>query len=403
MLAGFYPALVLSAYRPVAVLKGRFATGTRGTFLRKGLVVVQFTISILLLIGTAVVYTQLDYMHTQQLGFVKDQTLVIPTNGDKRNPVFKQSLTGIPGVLGSTYSSSVFGEGLFNAYTELENSRGEMQKGNLDLYSVDFDFIPQYELKLAAGRAFSLDYPTDSMQSMIINETAARMLGYSAPQQALGRNFAQWGKKGKIIGVLKDFHYLSLKQAIRPMVMRIEQFGYYQLSVRLSANHLPTTLKAIAYQWALTEPNRPFEYSFLDESFDRQYRAETRFGKLFFDFAVLAIFISCLGLLGLASYNTLQRTKEIGVQKILGASAVRIVQLLSVDFVRLVGLAFLLAAPLAWFGMERWLAGFAYHTPMPWWIFVASGVAAVGIAFITVSFQCIRAATTNPVECMHSE
>jgi putative ABC transport system permease protein len=268
---------------------------------------------------------------------------------------------------------------------------------------VDYDFIPQYELKLAAGRAFSLDYPTDSTQAMIINATAARMLGYTTPQQALGRNFAQWGKKGKIIGVLEDFHYLSLKQAIRPMVMRIEPFGYYQLSVRLSAKHLPATLKAIADQWALTEPNRPFEYSFLDESFDRQYRAETRFGKLFFDFAVLAIFISCLGLLGLASYNTLQRTKEIGIRKILGASAVGIVQLLSVDFVRLVSIAFLLAAPLAWFGMERWLTDFAYRTPMHWWIFAAAGVAAVLVAFVTISFQTIRAALANPVKALRSE
>ncbi|HVS96757.1 MAG TPA: ABC transporter permease [Puia sp.] len=401
--AGFYPALVLSSFRPIAVLKGRFAGGAKGTLLRKGLVVVQFSISILLLIGTAIVYSQLDFMRSGNLGFNKAQTIVIPTNSDKNVAIFKQSLSDIRAVLGSTYSSSVFGEGLFNEYTELQNRKGEMQKGDLDLYTVDYDFIPQFGLQLAAGRNFSRDRPTDSTQAMIINETAARMLGYRSPQQALGRAFAQWGRRGQVIGILKDFHYLSLKHGIKPMVMRIEPFGYYQLSVKLSTAKLPQTLKTIAGKWSQALPNRPFEYRFLDEIFDEQYRSETRFGRLFVNFAVIAIFISCLGLLGLASCNTLQRAREIGVRKILGATTAAIVRLLSAEFMRLIAIAFLIATPLASLIMHRWLSAFAYRTPVPWWIFAAAGATAVLIAFITISWQCIRAAIANPVESLRSE
>jgi len=401
--AGIYPAAVLSSFRPVAVLKGRFVGGAQGAMLRKGLVVVQFGISILLLIGTAVVYSQLDFMRNGNLGFNKEQTIVIPTNSDKNFAVFKQSLSDLPAVLSSTYSSSVFGEGLFNAYTELQNRQGEMQKANLDLYTIDYDFIPQYGLQLVAGRNFSRSMPTDSTQAMIINESAARMLGYASPRQALGRQFAQWGRRGQIIGILKDFHYLSFKQEIKPMVMRIEPFGYYKLSVKLSTARLPETLRTIADKWSRAVPNRPFEYRFLDDIFDEQYRSESRFGRLFVNFAVLAIFISCLGLLGLASYNTLQRTREIGVRKILGATPVAIIRLLSMEFLRLVGIAFLIAAPAALLVMHRWLAGFAYRVSIPWWIFAGAGATAILVAFMTIGFQSFRAATANPVDSLRSE
>ena len=401
--AGFYPALVLSSFRPVAVLKGRFATGARGSLLRKVLVVGQFAVSILLLIGTAVVYTQLSFMRNSRLGFEKEQTIILPTHSDPRAAIFKQSLADVPSVLGSTYSSSVPGEGLFNVYTELQNRKGEMQKSNIDLYTIDYDFIPQYGLEMAAGRNFLRSHPTDSTQAMIINESAARMLGYATPADALGRDFAQWARRGKIIGVLKDFHYLSMKHKIQPMVMRIEPFGYYAMSVKVAGTDLPATLKTIGVKWAQAMPDQPFEYQFLDEIFDEQYRAETRFGRLFVNFAVLAVLISCLGLLGLASYNTLQRTREIGVRKILGASVAGIVRLLSADFIRLVALAFLIAAPLAGLLMHRWLTGFAYRTTIPWWIFAGAGAAAVGIAFVTISFQSIRAALANPVDALRSE
>jgi putative ABC transport system permease protein len=402
-LAGTYPSLVLSSFKPVVVLKGRFSGGTRGMFLRKGLVVFQFAISIVLIVGTLVVYTQLNYMRGRDLGFSKDQTMVIFTNFDKNKDAFKQSLSTIPGVLSSTFSSGVPGGNHNSAYTQIENKKGEMQKTNLDGYFVDFDFIKQYELKIVAGRPLSKEFGTDSSKAMLINETAAKMLGYQTPQEAVGRNFDQWGRQGKIIGVLKDFNYESLQQPIKPFTMRFESYGFGTISIKLSSAGLPETIKAIDDKWAQIIPNRPFEYNFLDQQFDQKYRAEEKFGNLFFNFAVLAIFISCLGLLGLASYSTIQRTREIGVRKVLGASVSNIVNLLSVDFIKLVLIAFVIAAPLGLLGMNKWLQDFAYHIHISWWVFVVAGMISIAIAFLTISFQAIRAAVANPVSSLRSE
>ena len=403
IVAGFYPSLVLSSFKPVSVLKGRFATGTKGLILRKSLVVFQFTISIALIVGTIVVYTQLNYMRNKDLGFNKDQTIVINTNFDKNKDVFKQSLALIPGVISSSSSSSVPGGGHTGAYSEMENKAGETQKTNLNLYFVDFDYINQYQFKLVAGRAFDKNFKTDSTQAMVINESAAKSLGYVSTKDAVGRNFSQWGRKGKIIGVLKDFHYHSLQQDIQPLVMRYEPWALGLISIKVSSTNLPETIKSIQSKWNNIIPNRPFEYSFLDESFNKLYLAEDRFGNLFFNFAVLAVFISCLGLLGLASYSTIQRTKEIGVRKVLGASVSNIVNLLSIEFIKLVLVAFVIAAPIGWFGMNVWLRDFAYRTSITWWVFAIAGTSAVMIAFITISFQAIKAALMNPVKSLRTE
>ena len=403
IIAGFYPALVLSSFKPVAVLKGRFATGTRGILLRKGLVIFQFTISIVLIIGTVIVYTQLNYMRSQDLGFSKDQTIVIDTNADKNKDAFKESLSSVPGVLSTTFSSTIPGGGTNTAYSKVQNKTGDMQTASLDIYFVDFDYISQYKMKVIAGRGFSKEYGTDTTQAMVINESTAKLLGYSSPQQAIGRNFDQWGRKGKIIGVIKDFHYQALQEPIKPLTLRIEPGGYQFLSIKVSANNLPATIKAIESKWNQIIPNRPFDYSFLDESFDKQYRAEDRFGSLFFNFAILAIFISCLGLLGLASYSTLQRTREIGVRKVLGASVSNIINLLSKEFLKLVLVAFIIAAPVAWLFMNKWLRDFAYRTSVSWWMFVFAGLAAIVIAFGTISFQAIKAAIANPVKSLRTE
>jgi putative ABC transport system permease protein len=401
--AGTYPALVLSAFKPVVVLKGRFSTGMKGIILRKGLVVFQFAISIILIVGTLVVYTQLKYMRRQDLGFAKDQTMVIFTNYDKNKNAFKQSLASIPGVMSTSFSSDVPGGGYNSAYTQVENSRGEMQKTNLDGYFIDFDFIKQFGFKLAAGRGLSKEYGTDSTQAMLINEAAAKMLGYHSPQEALGRNFDQWGRQGKIVGVLNDFHYESLQQMIKPFTMRYESFGFGTISIKIEAGQLPEVVKAINKKWTETIPNRPFEYNFLDEMFSSKYKSEEKFGNLFFNFAVLAIFISCLGLLGLASYSTIQRTREIGVRKVLGASVSNIVNLLSLDFIKLVGIAFLLAVPIGYFAMNKWLQDFAYHQSIDWWIFALAGAASLIIAFLTISVQAVRAAVANPVDSLRME
>ncbi|HVV02739.1 MAG TPA: ABC transporter permease [Puia sp.] len=403
IVAGIYPSLVLSAFRPVSVLKGRFATSTQGLLLRKGLVVFQFTISIVLIVGTIVVNSQLQYMRNKDLGFSKDQEMVIFTNYDKNKDVFKQSLSSIPGVLSTTYSSNVPGGGYVSSYSEVENRTGEMQKCSLDNYFVDFDFIRQYDLKIIAGRAFIKGYSTDSTQAMVINESAVAMLGYASPEEALGRKFSQNGRKGTIIGVVKNFNYMSLHDNIRPFNLRIEPYGFGNISIKVATANLPATIKAIGSSWDHAIPNRPFEYSFLDDTFNHQYDTDTRFGRLFLHFAILAIILSCMGVLGLASYSTIQRTKEIGVRKVLGASISNIVRLLSIDFIRLVLLALLIASPIGWWVMHNWLHGFAYSIPITWRVFALAGGLSLLIVFATISYQAIKAAVANPVKSLRTE
>ena len=402
-IAGLYPALILSSFKPLTVLKGRFSTGTKGIFLRKALVIVQFTISIILIIGTIIVYTQLKYMRSQDLGFSKDHTIIIDANQDKNKDAFKQSLASVPGVLSTSFSSAIPGGGISTAYSKVQNKAGDMQISSLDIYFVDYNYIDQYKMKVIAGREFSKEFGTDTSQAMVINETAAKLFGYSTPAEAVGKNFDQWGRKGKIIGVVKDFHYQALQEPIKPLSMRIEPGGYQLLSIKVAANNLPSTIKSIESKWNQVIPNRPFDYTFLDESYDKQYRAEDRFGSLFFNFAILAIFISCLGLLGLASYSTIQRTREIGVRKVLGASVSNIITLLSFDFLKLVLIAFIIASPVAWIFMHKWLGDFAYRTSLSWRMFVFAGVAACIIAFGTICLQAIKAAIANPVESLRSE
>jgi putative ABC transport system permease protein len=401
--AGVYPALVLSSFQPVAVLKGRFATGTKGIFLRKALVIVQFTIATGLIIGTIVVYNQLNYMRSQDLGFSMDQKMILDTRGDSAKLALKQAISVLPGVLSTAMAGSVPGGGNPGAYSQIENIKGEMQIANLDLYFVDFDYIPQFKIKIIAGRAFSRAFGTDTTHAMILNEAAVKMFGYSSPEQAVGKKFDQWGRNGTIIGVVKDFHFRSLQEVIKPLSIRIEPRACDLLSVNVDGHHLPATLGAIERTWKRVLPDKPFSYYFLDEFFDKQYRSEDRFGKLFLVFAALAIFISCLGLMGLASYSTVQRTKEIGVRKVIGASVGNIVFLLSKDFLVLVGWSFIVAAPLSYYFIHRWLEGFAYRIGIYWWIFAVAGLTAGLIALLTVSAQAIRAALINPVVSLRSE
>jgi putative ABC transport system permease protein len=401
--AGLYPALVLSSFRPVAVLKGKFSTGTRGIVLRKGLVIVQFTIAIGLMIATLVVYFQLNYMRSQDLGFSKDQKLIMDTRDDSAKLAFKQELTSIPGVRSTTMSNYSPGMLLFPNSCQLENHRGEMQSLATLPYFVDYDYLSQLHVSIVAGRDFSRDFGTDSSKAMILNETAVRQLGYTSPAEAVGKRFEQFRRTGTIIGVVKDFHLRSLQDPITAMTMRVEPRGCDLITATIDGHRVPQTLAAVEAKWKQILPSRPFSYFFLDEFFDRQYRSEQHFGQLFLNFAVLAIFISCLGLMGLAAYSIVQRTKEIGVRKVVGASVGNIVYLLSREFLVLVGWAFLVAAPLSWFFVNGWLSGFAYRISSYWWIFVLAGVTALAIALATVSWQAIKAALVNPVRSLRAE
>jgi len=403
LLAGLYPALVLSSFKPVMVLKGRFSGSRKGGILRRTLVVAQFSISITLIIGTIVVYNQMSFMQNRDLGFNKEQMVVLNTNGDPAKESLKNAISSIPGVVSTASASSIPGGGNNGAYSEIENKSGDLQIANLDLYFVDYDYVNQFKIKMVAGRSFSREFGTDTAQAMLINEAAVKLFGYSSPKDAIGRRFKQWGREGKIVGVMKDFHFRSLQEVIKPLTMRIELHSLDLITVKVSPKNLNSTLAQIEGKWKQFIPNRPYSFYFLDEFFDRQYRAEQRFGKLFFNFAVLAIFISCLGLLGLASYSTLQRTREIGIRKVLGASVPGIVNLLSLDFLKLIVISCIIAMPVGWYFMHQWLKDFAYRIDIQWWVFVLAGVLAVLVAVTTISFQAIKAALSNPVKSLRSE
>ncbi|WP_353183289.1 ABC transporter permease [Parapedobacter lycopersici] len=404
LLAGIYPAWVLSSFKPVKVLKGGVTgSGPAKTWLRKGLVAGQFTLSLALIAATLTVYKQMDYMRSQQLGFRKDQVLVINGYEDRAQEIVKEAITNLPGVRSASLSSSVPGGDHTSAYSEIENVEGALQQSNVDLYFVDFDYFDLYNLEMAAGRSFSREFGTDATQAMVLNEAAVAMLGYSSPQQAIGRRFKQWGHEGRIIGVVKDFHYHSLQTKIQPLSMRIDPSGFQYISVNLAGGDIRTSLNAIKKVWEAQVPDKPFTYEFLDDSFDNQYRGEQRFGSLFFYFSVLAIFISCLGMLGLVAYSTVQRTKEIGVRKVLGASATSVVALISRDFLKLAGIAAVIAVPLVWYIMDRWLTNFAYRTPLSWWIFALSAALMLMITLATIGFHAVKAALMNPVDTLRNE
>lgn len=407
LLAGLYPALVLSGMKAITVLKGRFATSRQGLVLRKSLVVFQFVISVSLMVCTFVVYHQLSYMRRQSLGFSKDQMLVLNLNDSqymaRHGATLKAQFSKIPGVESVTESSTVPGSGFMGAYTHLENQTGELQASNIGLYSVDFNFFDQYQIPLIAGRSFSTKFSTDSTQALVVNEAVVRSLGYTSPEQIVGKKFDQWGRKGMIIGVVKNFHDESLRAEISPATFRINPNEFQQISLKIKAQQIPETLAAVEQLWKQAVPERPFDYFFIDQSFNDKYKGEEQFGKLFIYFASIAIFIACLGLVGLTSYATFQRTKEIGVRKVLGASAWQVTTLLSMEFLKLVFIAVVIASPVAWYVMTRWLEDFHYRTSMPIWVFPLAGVLALGIALVTVSSLTIKAATANPVKSLKTE
>lgn len=407
LLSGIYPAFFLSGFHPISSLKGRFIGGSKGQALRKGLIITQFCIAIILISSTIVVYLQLHYMRNHALGFKKDHMLVIDFQFDdniiKRDETIKQELSNIPGVGHISMSSCIPGRANHKFPTQIENAADEIQELQSDAYYVDYDFLKQYEIEILEGRAFSKQFASDLKKSMLINEAAASALGYDDPTDAIGKQFWQRGDTGLVIGVVKDFHFHSFREKVRPLTLQVAPGFFTLITLTVSAQNLPATVKKLEGKWRELSSDIPLVYFFADETYNNQYIEEERFGKLFTCFASLAIIISCLGLIGLSAFSIVQRTKEIGVRKILGLSAFGIVQLLTRDFLFLVAIAFLIATPAAWFASAQWLEGFAYRITISWWIFLISVLTVFLVAFLTISFQTIKAAISNPVNSLRSE
>ncbi|RFM35029.1 ABC transporter permease [Chitinophaga silvisoli] len=408
LLAGSYPAWVLASFKPVEVLTGQFRSSGKGILLRRSLVVVQFSLSIGLIAGTIVVYSQLKHLRKHTLGYRQDQVLIIDYGGDNSINMslasIKASLAKNSAVTGIAASRAVPGDFFPNATTVIESQTGDVKVETPALYEIDDDFIPTYEMKMVAGRAYSAAFPSDTTQALVMNEAAARQFGYADPNKIIGKRFELWGNKGIVVGVVQDFNYISLHKKVEPLVMRMAPLSSLnKFSLRIKTADMSKTIHQLEQTWNALVPNRPFLYTFLDESFNEQYTQDERFGKLFAAFAMLTIFIACLGLLGLATYTTEQRIKEIGIRKTLGASAFSIVTLLSSDIVKLIGIAILIATPLIWWAMQQWLAGYAYRISIQWWMIIPAGLLAVVTALLTVSVLSFRAALMNPVKALRTE
>jgi putative ABC transport system permease protein len=406
--AGLYPAFVLSAFRPAVTLKGVQRGGSRGLALRTVLVVVQFAISVMLIIGTLTMYKQFSFMKNQYLGFNKEQKLILPLRGgidiQENFASVKDMFSKHFSVTGVTVSSTVLGRGVSNFGVSLVGEEDDKGQSMFHMY-FDDDFIPDYGIELVAGRVFQKDIKTDLMGAFLINEAAVRAFGWSSPEEALGKQLrtGYGGRVNPIIGVTKNFHYRGLQSEVEPLVMEFlpSTFRYITLSIDIS--DLNETLAFLKSQWKALWPSHPFEHFFLDTDFDRQYRADEQIGNLFGIFTFLGLFIACLGLLGLASFTAESRTKEIGIRKVLGASVGGIALMLSKQFTKCILLANCIAWPVAYYFMDRWLKNFAYRIDIGVWTFVLSGFLVLLIAVMTVSYQSIKAAVANPVDSLRYE
>jgi ABC-type antimicrobial peptide transport system permease subunit len=402
LISGSYPAIFLSALKPVVVLKGALKISSGSVWFRKGLVVFQFVLSIVLIIGTIVISRQINFIQTTNLGYDRENLIYIPLSGDltKQYAYFKERSLQLPGIKSVSRISQT--------PTQIENGTGGVEwegkdpnsKPMFTQVSVGYDFIRTMNIKMLEGREFSKDFATDTA-GYILNEAALKKIGFKYP---IGSPLTFWNKKGKVVGVARDFHFNSLHVPVNALIIRLgETDDYGSILVKTKAGQTKQALASIEKLCTKLNPKFPFSFQFSDDEYQKLYISEMMVGKLSYCFSILAIFISCLGLLGLAMFTAEQRTKEIGIRKVLGASISSLFRLLSKEFIVLVSIALLIASPIAWYSMDKWLEDFAYKTPISWWMFVVAGFTAICITLFTISFQAVKAALANPVNSLRSE
>jgi ABC-type antimicrobial peptide transport system permease subunit len=406
-LAGFYPSIVLSHFNPINALKSKVTANTsKGISLRRGLVVFQFIIAQALIIGTLIIVKQMNYFMNRPLGFDKDAIVNVPlrpdSTGDRLTDYLKQQLLS-KGVQTVSFNSNSPMEDNNNRFTTFRFDNAMKDAGFQAIVKfADTDYVPAYKLQLVAGRNLQASGWT---REFLVNEAFVKSLGLKKPEDILNKQVSIMDGliKCPVVGVLKDFNDRSLRQNLAPLLITTNSTMYRQASIKLSITDIPSTMQAIKKIWEQTFPNNVYEYTFLDDKIASFYKQETQLAQLYKIFAAIAIFLSCLGLYGLASFMAVQRIKEVGIRKVLGATAANIVYLFSKEFIILIAIAFTIATPIAWYFMNQWLEDYAYRINIGWWVFLIAGVAAILIAMITISFQAIKAAVANPVKSLRSE
>ena len=403
LLAGCYPAIVLSGFRPIQIFKGTFKSSSRSGILREGLIVVQFSIAIALVVATITVFTQLRYMQTKDLGYDKEGILVLYFGDDEdiqqRTETLKQELLRTPNLLGASASSHIPGK----APGKVRSEMNEVGGADVSLIAVDYDFIDFYDIPLVAGRNFSRESQTDITEGLMVNEAAVRQFGFEKPEDILGKQLLQRGQHGTVIGVVKNFHYASLHHEIDAMVIRMRAKSLSYISLRFNANEIHSLVTALEQRWRVLAPNRPFDYFFLDEQFAQMYHTDRQFGQVFATSAAISIVLACLGLFGLVTFIVEQRTKEIGIRKVLGASVANVHVLLSRNFMKPILIATIIATLISSYAMNLWLQEFPYRIELEAWTFALAGVLAIFISQLTLSLKSIRAALANPVDSLRDE